>query len=102
MTDTEKLTTTKALIGEDVPSETVSVYLAIAGQKILQKAFPFNPNAPMPSKYDLLQCEIACYLYLKRGAEGETIHNENGVNRTYESASVPDSMLKSVTPFCGY
>ena len=26
--------------------------------------------------------------------EGETAHNENGINRSYENASVPESMLK--------
>ena len=49
----------------------------------------------------MLQVEIAAYLMNKRGAEGETYHGENGVNRTYENASVPASMLAGVTPFCG-
>ena len=41
------------------------------------------------------------YLINKRGAEGETTHNENGINRAYESASVPESLLGRVTPFAG-
>lgn len=37
----------------------------------------------------------------KRGAEGQTSHTENGVTRQYESADVPSSMLKAITPYCG-
>ena len=44
------------------------------------------------------QIEIATYLYNKQGAEGETKHNENGVDRTYESASIPESMLSDISP----
>ena len=29
---------------------------------------------------------------------GETAHSENGISRSYESATVPDSMLKHITP----
>lgn len=38
-------------------------------------------------------------LYLKVGAEGETVHNENGVNITYEDAYISSSVFKNVYPF---
>lgn len=44
------------------------------------------------------QIEIASYLYNKQGAEGETEHNENGVDRKYESASIPESALSDISP----
>ena len=37
----------------------------------------------------------------KRGAEGQTSHSENGISRSYENADIPESMLKSIIPFCG-
>lgn len=40
-------------------------------------------------------------VYLKIGAEGETSHNENGVNITYENAYVSASVFKNVFPFVG-
>ena len=40
-------------------------------------------------------------LYLKVGAEGETVHNENGVNITYEDAYISSSVFKNVYPFVG-
>jgi hypothetical protein len=55
----------------------------------------------VPLKYHRLQCQIASYLLNKQGAEGETRHSENGIDRTYETADVPPSMLTSVIPFVG-
>lgn len=101
MTDNDKLVMLSKLVGEDEDVCSLSAYLQLAGDAIIQKAYPFATDKTVPDKYATLQVEIACYLYNKRGAEGETSHNENGINRTYESASVPDSMLKRVVPFCG-
>ncbi len=55
----------------------------------------------VPIKYHYLQCQIAAYLLNKQGAEGESRHSENGVDRTYESADIPSSMLSSVVPYVG-
>lgn len=86
--------------------DVAQLYLARAGEAILNKMYPFkdtepfnaDPLADVPNKYGNLQVEIGVYLYNKQGAEGETAHDENGIKRTYESASVPDSMLKYVIP----
>ena len=51
---------------------------------------------PLESQYSSLQIEIAVFLYNKLGAEGEKTHSENGVNRSYENAHIPDSMLNSI------
>lgn len=53
---------------------------------------------PLESQYFSLQIEIAVFLYNKLGAEGEKSHSENGVNRGYENANLPDSMLNAVVP----
>lgn len=92
----------KALTGENNESILLA-YLEMAAAKINEKAFPFGSDCgdKVPKKYLPNQLEIAQYLYNKRGAEGEVSHNENGINRIYESASVPESMLKGITPFVG-
>ena len=101
MNDAEKITMVKALCDETA-DETVSAYLNIAAQKILRIAYPYDDSvSTVPAKYDILQVEAAVYMLNKRGGEGETAHNENGVNRTYESADLPASMLRSVVPMCG-
>jgi hypothetical protein len=55
----------------------------------------------VPSKYEYKQCEIAAFLLNKRGAEGQTGHNENGTNRSYEGGTIPPSMLAEITPYVG-
>lgn len=104
MNDSEKLAMLKVLvdIGDDTQDAALNVYLRIAGGKIISKAFPYDSSqTEVPRRYSFLQCEIAAYLWNKRGAEGELSHNENGISRSYESADVPSSMLSEVIPYCG-
>ncbi len=102
MTHEEKLQLLKAMVGESDTEEVLLAYLNIAGDKIINRAYPFGTDAPeVPKRYDFLQCEIAAYLLNKRGAEGQTSHSENGISRSYESADVPDSLLGAVTPMVG-
>lgn len=104
MNATEKLAMLKVLVDVegDTQDSALTVYLTVAGKKILNKAFPYDSTqTEVPNRYALLQCEIAAYLWNKRGAEGEISHNENGISRSYENADVPSSMLKEIVPFCG-
>ena len=102
MTQTDKLTLLKAMVGESDTEEVLLAYLNIAASKIINRAFPYGTDEPeVPSRYDFLQCEIAAYLLNKRGAEGQTQHSENGITRTYASADVPESLLGAVTPMVG-
>lgn len=97
MTQEESL---RAMTGEDDVT-VLNTYLNLAGAKIVARRYPFAPKKPVPPEFYDLQVEIAAYLLNKRGAEGQLAHSENGISRTYESASVPESMLKDVTPLIG-
>ena len=104
MNDLKRLSTLRTMIGDADNSDdkTLTVYLSFAVNAVMNKLYPFGWDCEsVPSKYDYKICEIACYLYGKRGAEGQVDHNENGISRTYESASVPDSMLAEIVPFVG-
>ena len=102
MTQEEKLTLLKAMVGESDTEEVLLAYLKIAGQKIINRAYPYDTEVTeVPKRYDFLHCEIAAYLLNKRGAEGQTGHSENGISRSYESADVPESLLGAVTPNVG-
>ena len=88
-----------ALTGETDDSVLLT-FLDLAAEKVLARCYPYHPDKQtVPARYQNTQLEIAVYLLNKRGAEGETTHNENGINRSFESGSVPDSMLKGVVPF---
>ena len=106
MTDVEKLALLRVMVGQpnegDWSDDVLISYLAIAGQKIINRAYPYDESVTeVPRRYGYLQCDIANYLLSKRGAEGQLSHGENGITRTYESADVPDSMLSEITPHCG-
>ena len=102
MTQAEKLKLLKAMVGESDTEEVLLAYLNIAGNKIINRAYPYDTEeTEVPGRYDFLQCEIAAYLLNKRGAEGQTGHSENGISRSYESADVPESMLGAITPTVG-
>lgn len=89
-------------ISDDTEDILLNLYLDIAKQKILDRLYPFdNTKLTIPTRYELKQIEIAQYLYLKRGAEGQVTHNENGINRTYENADVPESLMRGIVPYCG-
>ena len=99
MTESQKLEKLKALSGES-DEILLSTFLDIAGERILHRLYPFKSEVQeIPECYHLTQIDIAVYLLNKRGAEGETAHSENGISRSYESASVPESMLKHITPY---
>ena len=106
MSETEKLIFLRAMVGEqngdtDWSDDVLLTYLAIAGRKIINRAYPYDDEVTdVPRRYGILQCEIAAYLLNKRGAEGETSHSENGVSRSYESSDVPESLMSQIVTHC--
>lgn len=101
MTESDMKKMLKAMT-EESDEAVLSTYLHLAGDTIVRKAFPYGDgNESVPAKYKSLQVEIAAYLLNKRGAEGETSHDENGIRRQYENGDVPASLLSAITPYCG-
>ena len=99
MTQAEMKNRLSALTGEQ-NEDILLTFLDIAADKVLMKCYPYRRDIrAVPARYQTTQLEIAVYLLNKRGAEGETSHNENGINRSYESADVPKSMLEGVIPY---
>lgn len=100
MCDTiNKIETVQALCNNDENATTavVTAYLSKAESAIMRRAYPFGTTKSMPKMYDMLQCELAARYFFRMGSEGETMHSENGINRTYDSANDED-LLKDVTP----
>lgn len=101
MLEAEKITLVKSLSGETDDS-TVSAYLALAGNKICRRAYPFSPSVmKVPEQYEHAQIEIAVYMLSRRGTVGVISHTENGYSDTYESGDVPTSLLRGIIPMCG-
>ena len=86
MTNDEKITQMLVMIGEDYPTDVLSVYLRQAKQLILNKRFPYGDQPQeVEEKYEQLQIELAISLFNERGAEGQSTHNENGVSRHWRT-----------------
>lgn len=52
----------------------------------------------LESRYFDLQIRMALDLYNKIGAEGELVHSENGVSRSYESSWISKELRSEVIP----
>ena len=99
MTQLERL---KIRITEDVKDNELEDILESAKAVILSRRFPFGEQpTEIEPRYNDLQIRIAVDMFNKRGAEGEIAHSENGVSRTYSSASVSEELLREITPKAG-
>lgn len=84
----------------DSDEAVLALYSEIAEDLIMRRLYPFGApeGATLPSSLEVKALEVAAYMILKRGAEGQTAHKENGVDRTYDARYVPDDMLREVIP----
>lgn len=101
MDDNAKIAMVQTLVNNDpeATSEVCSVYLSLAAEQMLHRLYPFDSTkTEIPSQYDVTQCELARNLFLRRGAEGEKIHNENGIYRTWGTVN-DEEILGRLTPF---
>ncbi len=104
MTSQEKKERLAVLISPDTASDDLLDALLFQAEGIvLNRRYPFGipEGATVPPQYEHIQLSIAVELFSKMGAEGQTAHNENGINRTYESADVSPSLLKRIVPVVG-
>ena len=104
MTEAEKLAMLRTLsgAGTDVADATLQVYLTLAADVVLRRCYPSADNVAgltVPARYEVTQCEIANEKWQKRGAEGETAHDEDAIKRTYGDADVSPALLKRIIPF---
>lgn len=101
MTTAEKIIRVQTLLGndEEATDALVSVYLDDAKNAILNRRYVGKiPEwvLDVPPEYESLQCRLAQRYFLKRGAEGEGVHIEDGVHRHYGSVADED-LLREVT-----
>jgi hypothetical protein len=105
MDRSDMLSKMKSLIGPNVigvdDDALLSTYLDIAAEKVLNRRYPFRrpADAAVEPQYQPAQLEIAVFLFNKRGIEGESLHSENGVSRSFGmSTDVPPEILWQITP----
>lgn len=99
MTLADKITMVQTLVNDSAATDAlVTVYLNDAKSSIFLRLYPFGipTGADVPSQYEVLQCKLAARYFLRRGAEGEVTHNENGINRTYGSVNDEDLLSQII------
>jgi hypothetical protein len=104
MTEMDRVERLTTLISPDTASpDLLTVLLEQAEGIVLNKRYPFGipEGATVPPAYEHIQLQIALELFAKMGAEGQTAHSENGINRTYEASDVSPSLLRRIVPVVG-
>lgn len=98
MTDAAKLNRLKTLLGPEAESDALlSEYLDIAKDEILNWLYIKRGSVPekvtaVPTRYEQTQIFAVLAGFNIRGAEGQTLHIENGMHRQF----VYDDMLKYI------
>ena len=64
----------------------------------LRRHFEPTPLILVEDKYKNLAYELCIASMTKEGAEGQISHSENGISRSYDSSSYPESMLRRIVP----
>lgn len=103
MTPAQATTIVQTLLNNDpaATSELVGIYLADAKMAILRRLYPFGiPDdvSAVPEIYEMLWCKLGTRYFLRRGGEGELLHDENGVSRRYGTVNDED-LLMEITPY---
>ena len=104
MTNEQKIERLKVLISPDTASDELFLYLLEQSEGIiLNRRYPFGApeGASLSPLYEQIQLRVAVEIFSKMGAEGQTMHTENGVSRTWEAADVSPSLLRQIIPVCG-
>ena len=82
----------------------LEVLIKIATSKVTKRRYPHGtPEGTIPdlSCFALNIVQIAQFLYLKQGAEGEISHSEMGISRSYENADIPQAYYDGIIPYVG-
>lgn len=94
MTHAERIANVQARVHDEFATDdTVSILLQDAQEAIFLRMYPFGvPDnvLDVPPRYQVLQCRLAARYFYRIGAEGETVHLENGMHHHYGSANDED------------
>lgn len=104
MTNAEKLDKLAVLIAPDTATDDLLLVLLEQAEGIvLNRRYPFGvpENATLSAYHEQIQIRMALELFNKMGAEGQTMHIENGMQRTWAAGDVSPALLKMIVPVCG-
>lgn len=111
MTDTEKLSNLKTILGID-PANTdkdveLNVYLNLTAQEILNWKYSLLGGVPedvsdVPPAEEVIQIMACAAGYGHKGAPDEIQHNENSIGRTWKHADMVAYVHSTVIAYVGF
>lgn len=105
MTITEKVEMVMALLGEtgSALEEKIEVYLKAAAKEIIAWRYSYTGNSveEVPEEYEMTQIHAVIAGYTLSGAENQTLHSENGVQRTFKYSDMLSYIRAHVIPKVG-
>lgn len=105
MTLQDKIQMVATLLDEEsvLPGDVIQTYLTMAEREIL--AWRYGDGAPsngeVPPAYEMTQVQAVLNGFSQAGAEGQTYHGENGINRTFGYVDMVNYIRRNVVPMCG-
>ena len=107
MTTDEKLATLATLLddGGEVPtSDKLYTYLTLARKEILAWMYHLIGGVPetitdVPERYDTTQIYSVVAGYTHAGSEGQSAHNENGIQRIFKYSDMLDYIHNNVLAY---
>ena len=102
--DRSEMIATIMEISEESDANVVGFYLDNAEEIILNQLYPFDESweiperVAVPARYQKFWERLTIYLLAKNGADGESVHIENGIHRHYTATDVPPDMLREIIP----
>lgn len=104
--DTEKIEMILDLMGESYSEKlerSISAYLKSAGKEILNWRYGYSSEIPgtVPKEYEMTQIHAVIAGYSISGAEGQTQHSENGINRSFRYPDMLAYIRSNVIPYAG-
>lgn len=98
MTTSEKIAYVQAMVDDPEATDAlVTALLLKARTAVMNRRYPHGtPEGVLdvPEQYEINQCDLAVRYFLRRGGDGERVHNENGINRTYGSVNDEDILME--------
>lgn len=83
-------------------ADILETYLNAAGNEILAWRYGSRSKPDeVPEEFDMIQIHAVMAGYTQRGAEGQTYHAENGINRTFVYSDMVNYIHRNVVPLAG-